>query len=144
MEEKQSKKLGVGINIIGWLYIVGNVIATFSLLGSIFFRDTINEFMAQAGQPQITDSMMPTLYISIIVGIIQLITIIMILRKSKIGVFVFFGITILSTVYSFITQPINISSFMGLILPVLLGVFIYKKKEVFGLGESDNRINDSY
>jgi hypothetical protein len=141
MEEKQLRKLGVGINIIAWLYVVGGVIGIFSTIGSIFFKDGINEIMVQAGQPQITDSMISMLYISAIIGIIQLVATIMILRKSKIGVFVFFGTTILSTVYSFITQPVGISSFIGLILPVLLGLFIYKKKEVFGFGESDNRIN---
>ena len=141
MEEKQSRKLGVGINIIAWLYIVGGFIGTFSIIASLFFKDGINEIMAQTGQPQITDSMMPTLYISAIMGIIQLVATIMILRKSKIGVFVFFGTTILSTVYSFITQPVGISSFIGLILLALLGFFIYKKKDVFGFGESDNRIN---
>ena len=141
MEEKQVRKLGAGIKIITWFYIIVVGFVILATIPSIFFRDAINELIVHTGQPQITDSMMPALYISVIMYIIKFAAAIMILRKSKIGVFAFFGITILSTVYSFITGPVGISSFIGLIPPALLGYFIYKKKEVFGFGESDNTTN---
>ena len=76
-----------------------------------------------------------TLAISVIIAI----SVILLLFKKPIGAYMFIGIEILSFIYKAISSGVNIFSFIMLIFPVLMILFIYKKKDIyFPKGELEN------
>lgn len=133
MENVQSKKLGAGIITISIIHLVIYGFTILGLLINLFGKDMIHQILTESGQPipEIT-----TGQIVITLVLISLLTcgIILIMCKKALGIYVYFTTTVINIVVGIIMNGFKTNSLYGLILPVLLGIFIYLKKEVFGFG----------
>ena len=137
MEKEKEQKLGAGILTISILMLIGTV---FSILGTILFLavgDSINNLMLESGQ--VDASILPTTgdYIfALITTLISGISVVLILMKNKYGIFGYFGIFILNTVYNLIVSGVVGTAIISLIISIaiaaLYGYFIYKKRALFG------------
>lgn len=127
MENNQSKKLSTQIITISTIQLIGTI---FSVLGSILLlssKDIINEFQA-TGQ-NISSNTQIT--ISLILQLALAITIILILLKKNIGIYSYFVIVCINLIYSIINNGFQWIILFSLILPILMAIFIYKKKDLF-------------
>lgn len=130
MENYSENKLGGGIITICVLQIIGNALGLLLNLAFIISRDTIEDFYSTYNIALPSNSLM---IISLLSSIVLLVSIIFILMKNKVGVYIYFTITILSIIYTIISLGFSASIITSLILPILMAVFISSKKEVFGL-----------
>lgn len=138
----ENKKLGGGILSVSIIYLVFLCIG---LLGSIITftnLDSVNSIATQAGIAQIT----PTdLIIGITLNLVSLAGIILILMKKKLGIYTFFTVVVINIIYQLVMSGFSgevlLSILISLILPSLLAFFIYKKRELFGLGSDQDKLN---
>ena len=133
MEDKKQP-LGGGIITVSVLYIIGTIIILISTIISFYTKDATNKILADGGIAQkITNS---DLIIGAVFAIIALISVILILLRNTVGIYLFFGIKVLNVVYSIVTAEMSIfiavGLLVGLILPILMGVFIYNKRDIYG------------
>ncbi|WP_415324500.1 hypothetical protein [Clostridium perfringens] len=136
MENQKQNKLGAGIITISVIQII---FSAFALIGSIILL--IPSF--QENLAAITGAPLDQLGInntSIIIGLVSIILdllgIILILRKKAIGLYIYLLVTAANIIYSIIMNGFMISSLIGsLILPILMTFFVYRKKELFGLSK---------
>lgn len=130
--KEKNMKLGGGIITVSIIYLLSSVFGLFRSISNFSKLDEINAAAAQFGVPQTTKSMM---ILSIVLSIAIIISVSLILFKKAIGVYGFVGVTILNVISSVITNGVNILTIIvvliGLILPVLLIYFIYKKKHIY-------------
>lgn len=138
----ENKKLGGGILSVSIIYLVFLCIG---LLGSVITftnLDSVNSIATQAGIAQIT----PTdLIIGITLNLVSLAGIILILMKKKLGIYTFFTVVVINIIYQLVMSGFSgevlLSILISLILPSLLAFFIYKKRELFGLGSDQDKLN---
>lgn len=138
----ENKKLGGGIVSVSIIYLVFLCIG---LLGSVITftnLDSVNSIATQAGIAQIT----PTdLIIGITLNLVSLAGIILILMKKKLGIYTFFTVVVINIIYQLVMSGFSgevlLSILISLILPSLLAFFIYKKRELFGLGSDQDKLN---
>ena len=130
-ENENENKIGAGILIICILHFIGAVLQFLvSYLGPALITPEI------ASQYRNFNRIYNSFYYSNCNYIYSYdIACIMLLLKQKIGVFLYF-FTVLANIL--ITIALNgfsiISLILALILPVLMGIFISKKKELYGFG----------
>lgn len=136
MENEQEQKVGAGIKTIA---IIELVFETLGLLSSIFylvFKDKINSAVQAAGVTTKVSS--STYVIALIVSILIIISVILILLKNTIGVFGYFIVYIADIIYSIVTvgkfSPLMLISF---ILPILMAIFIYRKRSIFKISRGE-------
>ncbi|MBU3131098.1 hypothetical protein J1C67_12425 [Clostridium gasigenes] len=152
----KEKKLGGGILTCSIIYIIFSVWGLYSLIksfsnleetrqlliegqkaleqsGNTFFKSISDSALAQATTLNIS--------ISLVFSIIILASLILILFKKKVGVYSCFIAILLRSIYSVIVSGFNLFSLItlliGLILPGLLGLFIYKRRSIFGFSNPD-------
>ncbi|MBB6622304.1 hypothetical protein [Clostridium gasigenes] len=152
----KEKKLGGGILTCSIIYIILSVGGIYSLIdnllhleekrqvliegqkavaqsGSTFFKSAADTALAQATTLNFS--------ISLVFSIIIFISLILILFKKKVGVYSCFIAILLRSIYSVIVGGFSILSLIGLlmslILPGLLGLFIYKRRSIFGFANPD-------
>ncbi|MCB2354906.1 hypothetical protein [Clostridium estertheticum] len=124
MENVQKPKVGAGIKTMS---IIQLVFSGFGLIGFIMIllmKDTIKT----AGGPEVTTSY---LIISLVLLIITTIGIILILMKKELGIYIYFIAEVASIVYSIVINGFKPLDILSLIIPALMGIFIWKKKEIF-------------
>ncbi|HAT4338096.1 TPA: hypothetical protein I9094_000285 [Clostridium perfringens] len=132
MENEKQNKLGAGIITISAIELVFSVLL---ILGLILFL--IPSFLELAGLSldQMGISHI-TIFIRFVATLLNILGIILILRKKAIGLYIYLLITAANIIYSIIMNGFMISSLIGsLILPVLMTFFVYRKKELFGLSK---------
>lgn len=131
MENNQERKLGAGIITMSVIHLAIYILAMVGLAMSFFMRDIIKERIQSAGlDPSVIN---PTqIAISLILSIIVIIAVILILCKKAIGVYTYFIWAALIIINSIITAGFSISILSSLILPGLMGFFIYKRRYIFG------------
>ncbi|EOT2958266.1 hypothetical protein QTJ04_02380 [Clostridium perfringens] len=132
MENEKQNKLGAGIITISAIELVFSVLL---ILGLILFL--IPSFLELAGLSldQMGISHI-TIFIRLVATLLNILGIILILRKKAIGLYIYLLITAANIIYSIIMNGFMISSLIGsLILPVLMTFFVYRKKELFGLSK---------
>lgn len=136
MESEQEQKVGAGIKTIA---IIELVFETLGLLSSIFylvFKDKINSAVQAAGVTTKVSS--STYVIALVVSILIIISVILILLKNTIGVFGYFIVYIANIIYSIVTagkfSPLMLVSF---ILPILMAIFIYRKRSIFKISRGE-------
>ncbi|MBB6713818.1 hypothetical protein [Clostridium gasigenes] len=140
----KEKKLGGGILTCTIINLVLYGFGIVGLLISLLGKDFIEQTLTQSGQ---TDALaqLSTLNIvfSLVITSLLLISSILILCKKKIGVYSFFTLVVLNIIYGIITTGFKPLSLIGLILPALLGLFIYKRRSIFGFSnpEEDQSID---
>lgn len=139
MENNQTQKVGAGILT---LCIIQLVFSGFGIIGTILafsMKDQISA-MGVAAIPTYT------IIISLVATIIIVIGIIMILLKKELGVYIYFIAQVASIVYSIVISDVKAATFItlgiSLIIPVLMGIFIWKKREVFGFEVKDETKSD--
>ncbi|NEU06342.1 MULTISPECIES: hypothetical protein [Clostridium] len=131
-------KLGAGIITMSVLTLIGSAFAVLGCVFQILFKDKIQQFSAGI-EGAVLDPM--TIAISLVMSLILVVSIILILRKKSLGVYIYGTIEIVSLIYNIIMSPENIIwTLVGLIFPLLMGFFIYKKRAIFGFGNKNNNI----
>ena len=116
-------KLGAGIITMAVLTLIGSALAVLGCVFQILFKDKIQQFSA-----------------GIEGAVLDPVTIVISLAKS-LGVYIYGTIEIVSLIYNIIMSPENIIwTLVGLIFPLLMGFFIYKKRAIFGFGNKNNNI----
>lgn len=128
---EENKKLGAGIIIITILVVLGSILGIVGDLGSIFLGDLVVEtYDGEVIQSTVSNSQ---LIIDIILKIIFLISAILIFMKKSLGIYCYFIVVIISIIASIIFNGFSIAIISSLILPILMAIFVAKKREVFGL-----------
>ena len=125
MEDTQSQKLGAGIIIISIIHFICGI---FSILGTIVLL-TQKDALIKQGIPLTLST--NQIIISLILQLILIIAIILILFKKSVGVYCYFTITIISIINSIMDSGFQWIIILSLILPILLAIFINKKKKLF-------------
>jgi hypothetical protein len=134
MENNQPQKVGAGILTVSIIQLVFSGFVFIGLLLAFLVKDQIEA----AGTVEITTSV---LAISTVFTAITIIGIILILMKKQLGVYIYFGSFAINIIYSIVTNGFKASIILSLIIPVLMGIFIWQKKEVFGMGVKAEDIN---
>ncbi|KHD38500.1 membrane protein [Clostridium acetobutylicum] len=133
MENENDSKVGAGIITISVLHFIG---AAFTLIGSLILlgaKDNINNILAQSGQSASTVTN-TSIAISLVLVIVLVIGVILILKKKALGVYLYFLSEIISIIYSIVHSGFSFMIILSLILPILMAVFIYQKKSLYGFG----------
>lgn len=132
--EINNQKLGGGIMTICILTLIGFVITLFSSITMLTGRDKIVESYKTLG---LDTSLIPSTgqtVISLILSILIALSVILILMKKSIGIYGYFIAEIISIVASIIFAGFSILNIvLSLIFPILMAIFISKRKSVFGL-----------
>ncbi len=132
MENEKQNKLGAGIITISAIELVFSVLL---ILGLILFL--IPSFLELAGLSldQMGISHI-TIFIRLVAALLNILGIILILRKKAIGLYIYLLLTAANIIYSIIMNGFMISTLIGtLILPILMTFFVYRKRELFGLSK---------
>ncbi len=145
MENKQT--LGAGIKVISIILLIGSVMAVFGAGASLMMSDSMNQVLIESGQGDIVG--LPTKLdyaISLGTSILNIIFVSLILMKNKIGVFGYFTLTILNTVYSTIVSWAGVLSLLSLGISIgiliLYGYFIYQKRELYGFEKQTTEVTN--
>lgn len=133
-------KVGAGIITISVLHFIGCAFTVISLLINLLFSDFIKETLATAGQEALAPST-SSIVISFISTLLLLIFVILILTKKAVGVYGYFAIQIFSLVYAVISAGFSPLLVLNLILPLLMLLFIVKKKHIYGFGDKNQDAN---
>lgn len=132
--EINNQKLGGGIMTICILTLIGFVITLFSSITMLTGRDKIVESYKTLG---LDTSLIPSTgqtVISLILSILIALSVILILMKKSIGIYGYFIAEIISIIASIIFAGFSILNIvLSLIFPILMAIFISKRKSVFGL-----------
>ena len=131
MENIKKQKVGAGILTIAIITFIGSA---FGLIGSIISMSDIDKTNAGLKSLNLPETTIFALVISLVFTAIITLAVILILMKKEIGIYIYFIAVVANIVYTVVVngfKPIQIASF---IMPVLMAIFIWKKKEVFGLG----------
>ena len=127
----ENKKLGIGIIIITILMLLGSILGIVSDLGAMFLGDLVVEtYDGEVIQSTVSNSQ---LIIDIILRIIFLISAILIFMKKSLGIYCYFIVVIISIIASIIFNGFSIAIISSLIFPILMAIFVARKREVFGL-----------
>ena len=132
--EINNQKLGGGIMTICILTLIGFVFTLFSSITMLTGRDKIVESYKTLG---LDTSIIPSTgqtVISLILSILIALSVILILMKKSIGIYGYFIAEIISIIASIIFAGFSILNIvLSLIFPILMAIFISKRKVVFGL-----------
>jgi hypothetical protein len=138
MENIQKQKVGAGILTMAIIHFVFN---GFGFLGSIIsltMKDEINNTVKEMGTAEITTS---SLIIGLVFITIITLAVILILMKKEIGIYIYFIAEVAQIVYSIVINGLKPIMIVSLIMPVLMAIFIWQKKEVFGLGSKAENVS---
>ncbi|GAB6168485.1 hypothetical protein JCM1393_09450 [Clostridium carnis] len=134
MEIKQKEKVGAGVITISVIHLIFSVFALFGSIMIIFMNDAMNNQMSALGQAkEVTKSQG---IISLVFTLALIVSVILLLCKKSIGVYLYFITQVLSIVFTAITEGVSVYSLLGLVMPVLMAIFIFKKKAVYGFGNN--------
>lgn len=132
--EINNQKLGGGIMTICILTLIGFVFTLFSSITMLTGRDKIVESYKTLG---LDTSLIPSAgqtIIGLILSILIALSVILILMKKSIGIYGYFIAEIISIIASIIFAGFSILNIvLSLIFPILMAIFISKRKFVFGL-----------
>lgn len=134
MENKEQQRLGAGIITVSVIHFLGAALSILSSLLFIVFGDVIKEQIEKMGQTlELSQSQM---IIGLILSVALVIGVILILLKKAVGVYIYYAYFVINTVHTLITSGFSLPILSSLLLPVLMGVFISQKKELFGFGRA--------
>lgn len=132
MENDKQNKLGAGIITLSVLSILGVAITYLSNI--CFLIPSVQEFYKQIGVPLEQLGLNTTvIIISLISSTISLISIILILMKKALGIYIYYLLFIANLIYSIVLFGFSVKSLiLSIIFPALFGFFLYKKKHLYG------------
>ncbi|SHK49385.1 hypothetical protein SAMN02745163_03911 [Clostridium cavendishii DSM 21758] len=141
MNDFQEQKVSIGIKIIAILTWLADAFLIFGLISFLALKDTINKTGSGLAFETFKKLTPAITIILLFVITIQVISLILIWRKNKIGVFIYFGMTLINLITAFVKNGSNIKGIItNLLLPCLMAFFIYQQRELFGFKVN----NDSY
>jgi len=139
MENIQKPKIGAGIKTISIIELVFMGFSVMGLIGSFFLTDQIKAISKSAGVAEIPTS---TIVISLVISVMVIIGVILILMKKEIGIYIYFIAIVGNIVFSIVSNGFKPAILVSLVMPILMGIFIWKKKEIFSVqGKSDNIVD---
>ena len=130
--DDEENRLGGGIITLSVLHFIMSFL---SIVGAIVLltAGSSSEFQEALGSLAADLSTGTIIFEDIILRIVLIISLILILRKNKIGVYGYFLFAIVSLIFTIVTSGFHIASIIvSLIFPILMAIFIAKKKAVFG------------
>lgn len=138
METSNNEKLGGGIITLCILTLIGFAISLLGYTAMLFGRDALIDLYNSMGIDAtalipVTSILIVELIVSIAIGV----SAILILMKKSVGVYAYFVAEIIAIIESIVFNGFSIGSLiLSLIFPILMAIFISKKKEIFGLGSN--------
>lgn len=134
MEYNQQQKLGPGIITISIIHFLGSALNILTSVLFLLFGDEIKKQAETMGSTfELSESQMIP---SIVLATLLVIGVILILLKKAIGIYIYFGVVAINALYSLITSGFDLTIISKAFLPVLMGIFISQKKELYGFGRS--------
>ncbi len=139
MDNPQKQKIGAGIITISIITLVINVLLLVLPIFALIFKDKLNAQLIQQGinSTYSSNELIPL----IIIGILEIISIILILLRNTIGVFSYFIICIGNIVYSIVQSGFKSGTLATLILPTLMAIFICPKIRIFKIKNKKNKMS---
>ncbi|MBX4261632.1 hypothetical protein KTC96_21235 [Clostridium estertheticum] len=128
MENVQKPKVGAGIKTVSIIELVLMGFMAIGLITSLFITDKIKAISKAAGVPETPTS---TIVISLVIALLVIISVILILMRKELGIYMYFIAEVANIVYSIVINGFKPIDILSLILPILMGIFIWKKKEIF-------------
>ncbi|MCB2360979.1 hypothetical protein [Clostridium estertheticum] len=128
MENVQKPRVGAGIKTVSIIELVLMGFMAIGLITSLFITDKIKAISKAAGVPETPTS---TIVISLVIALLVIISVILILMRKELGIYMYFIATVANIVYSIVSTGFKPAIILSLILPTLMGIFIWKKKEIF-------------
>ena len=135
---EKENKIGGGIITISILVMLGALYNVFSSIKSILNPNTEKSFESLYKSSGIEFHARPTSYfiIILILSIITVISIILILNKKSLGVYGYFTCFIINIIATFIFRTFSLKTTLmyipfSFILPILMLIFVNKKKKLF-------------
>ena len=128
----EDEKLGAGIITLSVLHFITSALMIFSgiVLLSVGQISAIQEQLAELNTEVNTGLIV---FQFIILRLILIISLILLLKKNKIGVFGYYLFALITIISSIVSNGFNIINIAtSLIFPILMGIFISKKKDLFG------------
>ena len=129
MNNTQKQKIGAGIITISIITLVINILLLVLPIFALIFKEQLNAQLLQQGIKSTYSS--SELIPLIIIEILAIISVILILLRNTIGVFSYFIICIGNIVYSIVQSGFQSDTLAALILPALMAIFIYPKRNIF-------------
>ncbi|MGH4051922.1 MAG: hypothetical protein ACREVX_11345 [Clostridium sp.] len=137
MENIQKPKVGGWIKTLCILQLIGSVlsltgISNYSKIDDLnVTTDAANKALGKAFQiPQTTTL---SITIGLVLAIILGVSIILILMKKELGIYIYFTVVVAQIVYTIVRSGFTWFILANLIMPILMGIFIWKKKEIFSM-----------
>lgn len=137
MKNNENSKVGPGIMTVSILTLIANGFSFLGLVLALVFKDSLSSI---PGAEAIKEISINEIIISIIIILLVIVSVILILYKKSLGIYGYFVGIIANFIYSVITTGFNPSSLISLILPILMAVFILKKKELYGFGNKTENL----
>ena len=134
MENVHKQKVGAGILTMSIIQLVFSGFAVVGFIMIFAMKDTLKT----AGVPV---TPLSALIISSVVTLITILSIVLILMKKELGVYIYFIAQVAAIVYSIVSTGFKPIILLSLIVPALMGIFIWKKKEVFFAQTKDENID---
>ncbi|MBW9150263.1 hypothetical protein K2F40_14985 [Clostridium sp. CM028] len=140
MENVKKPKVGAGIKTISIIQLIVSAIGLFSIK-NFSKKDELNAAYKalDIGMPEITNL---SLTIGLVFSVILAISVILILMKKELGIYIYFIATVAQIAYTIVaggTKPWMI--LVSLIMPALMGFFIWKKREIFSTDTKTEQID---
>lgn len=126
LDEKQ--KLPTSVKVVSIIQLALNALGLISTVITLATYESVKSLVASTGVKFPSFGVYATLGVIILV---ELIGVILIMNKNKIGIFVYFAAVIIDYAVSISATQFSPISLIGLVLPILMAIFIFQNKKVY-------------
>jgi len=130
MENIQKPKVGAGIKTISIITLIFSIFGLITSIRNILNIDETNALRKEMEFPEIT---ILALVIGLIITTIIILGVILILMKKELGIYIYIIGIVAQIAYSIVSVGFSPWTLSNLIMPVLMAIFIRKKKEIFSV-----------
>ena len=124
MKDIHKPKLGTGILTLAIIQLIFSSIGLIGLVMTLLMIYAPKEY-------GVTTIPTFTVIVTLLSTLITTLGIILILMKKKLGIYIYFITEVANVVYSVIINGFKPVILVSLIIPVLMGIFILTRKEIF-------------
>ncbi|MBW9171746.1 tryptophan-rich sensory protein [Clostridium estertheticum] len=132
MENVQKPKVGAGIKTMSIIQLIISFFGLWSIKSYFVNNDKTNAALRTLNLPEVTNL---SITIGLVFSIILAVSVILILKKKELGIYIYFITVVANIAYSIVSVGFNllalVSLIISVIMAVLMGIFIWKKKEIF-------------
>ena len=130
--DNSEERLGSGIITLSVLHFIMSFLSFVGAIIILIASSSI-DFKNQLSSINVNLNTTTIIFQNIILRIILVVSLILILRKNKFGIYGYFLFAIASIISTIVTSGFNILSIiLSLVFPILMGIFMFKKKNLFG------------